>query len=175
MIHSVEEFIQYFDGIRRRTLRFARAIPPDRIDWSPGGEAYTCGDLLRHLVAVEKITICEVADGRWAAYPGHDRDLAGDLEAVIGYLETTHAEAMSRLRALPDSELDQHRAALTGHPLKTWRLLMSMVEHEIHHRSQLASYLTMMGVEPPQIFGLGVEDVVVLSAARASESARDET
>jgi uncharacterized damage-inducible protein DinB len=38
-----------------------------------------------------------------------------------------------------------------------------MVEHEVHHRSQLAAYLTQMGVEPPQIYGLTIEDIVALT------------
>jgi uncharacterized damage-inducible protein DinB len=40
---------------------------------------------------------------------------------------------------------------------------MAMIEHEIHHRSQLAVYLSLLGVEPPQIYGLGVEDVIALA------------
>jgi uncharacterized damage-inducible protein DinB len=48
---------------------------------------------------------------------------------------------------------------------------MAMVEHEVHHRSQLASYLTMMGVEAPDVFGLGVEDVERLTAGAAGRNA----
>jgi uncharacterized damage-inducible protein DinB len=44
---------------------------------------------------------------------------------------------------------------------------MAMTEHEVHHRSQLASYLTWMGVEAPHVFGLGVEDVMRLTAEPA--------
>jgi uncharacterized damage-inducible protein DinB len=40
---------------------------------------------------------------------------------------------------------------------------MAMVEHEIHHRSQIAMYLSLMGVPPPHIYGLGVEDVIALA------------
>jgi len=32
MLQSVNRFIDYFDGIRRRTLHFIDAIPADRID-----------------------------------------------------------------------------------------------------------------------------------------------
>jgi uncharacterized damage-inducible protein DinB len=167
MIQSAESFIRYFDGIRRRTLTFAQTIPAEQIDWSPQAGEFTCGDILRHLAAVEKITIYAVVNKRWAAYPGHDRDLAHGLDEIIHYVAVTHAEAMSLLRALPDSELNQPRTALTGRPLKAWRLLMSVIEHEVHHRSQLASYLTVMGVEPPQIFGLEVDDVVTLSTKLA--------
>ena len=52
-------------------------------------------------------------------------------------------------------------------PIKAWRLLMAMTEHEVHHRSHLASYLTWMGVEAPDVFGLGVEDVMRLTAEPA--------
>ena len=48
---------------------------------------------------------------------------------------------------------------------------MAMCEHEVHHRSQLASYLTLMGVDAPDIFGLGVEDVTRLTAEAAGRSA----
>ena len=40
---------------------------------------------------------------------------------------------------------------------------MSIIGHDVHHHSQLASYLEMMGIEPPQIFGLQVDDVAELS------------
>jgi len=46
---------------------------------------------------------------------------------------------------------------------------MSVIEHEVHHRSQLASYLEIMGAEPPQIFGLEVDDVAELSTKLASD------
>jgi uncharacterized damage-inducible protein DinB len=37
---------------------------------------------------------------------------------------------------------------------------MAMVEHEVHHRSQLDCYLAQAGVEPPQIYGWRMEDVM---------------
>jgi len=164
MIRDIPGFIRYFDGVRRRTLAFARAIPPERIDWAPRPGEFTFGDLLRHLAAIEKISIQAVAAGRWGVYPGHDPDLAPDLESAIAYLDAVHAEGVSLLSALPDEILDQPRTDLTGQPLKAWRLLMAMLEHEIHHRSQIASYLAGLGLEPPQIYGLHVDDVAALSA-----------
>lgn len=167
MIRDIPSFIRYFDGVRRRTLTFARAIPPERIDWAPRPDEFTFGDLLRHLAAIEKISVQAVVAGRWGAYPGHGPELAPDLEAAIACLQAVHAEAMEQLAALPDEVLRQPRPDLTGQTLKAWRLLMAMLEHEIHHRSQIASYLADLGLEPPQIYGLHVEDVVELSARQA--------
>ncbi len=37
---------------------------------------------------------------------------------------------------------------------------MAMIEHEVHHRSQLDSHLAAAGVEPPRIYGDGMEEVL---------------
>jgi uncharacterized damage-inducible protein DinB len=162
MIAHVASFVDYFAGIRRRTLTFVRTIPAERLSWSPRAGEFTCGELVRHVAAAEQMFVGAVVEGRWR-YPGHTHDPARPLDALIAELEVGHAAALERLRALDDDELTQPRPTLDGPPAKAWRLLMALVEHEIHHRSQLALYLALMGVEPPQIYGLGVEDVIALA------------
>ena len=120
---------------------------------------------MRHVAATEKMFVNAAVKGRWE-YVGHDRGLASTLDEAIIHLEACHSEAMITLRTLSDAGLYQSRPTLNGPPVKAWRLLMAMVEHEVHHRSQLAVYLALMGVEPPQIYGLGIEDVVALSTGR---------
>ena len=85
------------------------------------------------------------------------------MEEALALLKAGHVEAMSRLEKLSDEALSELRPSLNGPPVKVWRWLMAMAEHEIHHRSQLAVYLSLMGVQPPHIFGLGVEDIIALS------------
>ena len=41
-----------------------------------------------------------------------------------------------------------------------------MVEHEVHHRSQLDSYLAEVGVEPPQLYGYRMEEVLARAERR---------
>jgi uncharacterized damage-inducible protein DinB len=159
MIRSTQNFIDYFSGVRRRTLHFASGIPTDHLDWSPKDGEFTCADLLRHIAASEKLFVGVVAEGRWK-YGGHGGD-QGSLDELIALLDRTHEESMRLLGGLPDAELDQPRPSLVAdRPLKVWRWLMIMSEHEIHHRSQLAVYLTLLGVTSPHIFGLGVEDII---------------
>jgi uncharacterized damage-inducible protein DinB len=159
MIRSIQNFIDYFSGVRRRTLNFAGAIPPASLDWSPKEGEFTCADLLRHIAAGEKMFVGVVTQGRWK-YDGHAGDQQS-LDELLALLDRTHTQATQALVALPDTELDQPRPSLVGdRPLKAWRWLMAMSEHEIHHRSQLAMYLMLLGVTPPHIFGLGVEDII---------------
>jgi uncharacterized damage-inducible protein DinB len=165
MIATVPGFTDYFDGVRRRTRDFFAAIPAERIDWTPKPGEYSCGDIVRHVAAAEAMFVGAVVDGQWR-YPGHDRRLAPTLATALARLDAGHAEAGARLRGLEDGALDQTRPSLEpgARPVRAWRLLLAMVEHEVHHRSQLASYLTWMGFEAPDIFGLGVEDVERLTA-----------
>jgi uncharacterized damage-inducible protein DinB len=168
VIAGASEFADYFDGVRRRTVGFFQAIPADRVDWQPRANEYTCGDIVRHVAATERMFVGAVVDGQWR-YPGHDRGLA----PALADLDAAHAACGPRLRALDAGALAANRPALEpgARPVRAWRLLLAMVEHEVHHRSQLASYFTWMGLEAPDIFGLGVEDVERLTAAAAGRSA----
>lgn len=98
-------------------------------------------------------------EGVWR-YPGHTAKGEESLEAAISVLENDHHIALNQLKRLSDQELYESQPSIGGPPLKVWRWLMALIEHEIHHRSQLAVYLTLMGVEAPHIFGLGVEDII---------------
>jgi uncharacterized damage-inducible protein DinB len=168
MIATVAGFVDYFGGVRRRTREFFEAIPAARVDWAPKPGEYSCGDIVRHVAAAEAMFVGAAVDGRWR-YAGHERASAPTLAAALARLDAGHAEASARLRGLADGALEQTRPPLEpgARPVRTWRLLLAMVEHEVHHRSQLASYLTWMGVEAPDLFGLGVEDVERLTAHAA--------
>lgn len=164
MIQSTIDFIKYFESIRRRTLNYIRVIPPDRLDWSPKEGEFTCADIIQHIIEAEKMFVRVAMEGHWK-YEGHEAGPERSLDALIAQLETTHVGAMSKLEGFSDQDLDEPRYGPTGEgrQIKAWRWLMAMAEHEIHHRSQLAVYLSQMGVQPPHIFGLGVEDLIALS------------
>jgi uncharacterized damage-inducible protein DinB len=164
MLQSASDFIRYFESIRRRTLNYVRVLPAERLDWAPKEGEFTCADILRHIAASEKMFVRVVTEGRWH-YGGHAAQEGQSLDDLIALLERTHAEAMETLGQLPDHALNTPRNGPGGQPLKAWRWLMVMAEHEIHHRSQLAVYLSLMGVQPPHIFGLGVEDLIAISVA----------
>jgi uncharacterized damage-inducible protein DinB len=164
MIQTAADFTKFFDGVRRRTMNYIRVVPPDQLDWTPKAGEFSCADILRHIIVAEKMFVRVVIEERWK-YEDHKAKQKQSLDELIASLETTHAEAMEGLRHLSDQDLDEPRSGPKGEgqPIKAWRWLMVMAEHEIHHRSQLAVYLSLIGVQPPHIFGLGVEDLIALS------------
>jgi uncharacterized damage-inducible protein DinB len=159
MIHKVQEFVDYYSGIRKRTLNYARMVPPAQINWAPREGEFTCADILRHIASGETMFVGVATRGRWK-YDGHTGDQA-NLDELVTHLDAMHQDAMQALRFLPDAELvDTRRAFESDAQVKVWRWLMAMTEHEIHHRSQLAMYLLLLGVTPPNMYGVGVEDLI---------------
>jgi uncharacterized damage-inducible protein DinB len=166
-ISTIEPFLAYFESVRGRTLRVAAAIPPEQIEWRPREGAWSFGDLLRHLGAIERYMFAENACGRPSSYPGHGRELADGHAAVMGFLARMHEEAMGLLRELTPEDLARPAMTPGGARLAAWKWLRAMVEHEAHHRGQIYLMLGMLGVKTPPLYGLTEEEVKARSVGRS--------
>jgi uncharacterized damage-inducible protein DinB len=158
MIASVDEFVRYFEGIRCRTWTVVDLVTPPLLEWAPRPGELTCGEIIRHLAGAERFYVAKALEDRWTRDldPGPPLDHAATREL----LDRAHREEMLRLRALPDAELAAPRGDLDGGRVRAWRWLMALVEHEVHHRSQLDCHLAHAGVEPPQLYGVRMGEVL---------------
>lgn len=92
--------------------------------------------------------------GRPSRYPGHGRELADGMDAVVEYFEAMHRESMALFRTLTETELRGKCETPGGIRISTWKWLRAMVEHEVHHRGQLYIILGMFGIATPPLYGL---------------------
>ena len=158
-IRSIEPFLDYYTRIRERTRRVVACIPPERVEWAPREGAFTFGDLVRHLGAIERWMFAENVAGRPSRYPGHGRDLADGHDAVLAYFDRMHDESMEIFRALTPEALQARCTTPGGAAMPAWKWLRAMVEHEIHHRGQIYLMLGMIGIPTPPLYGLTSEEV----------------
>ncbi|MEM8934317.1 MAG: DinB family protein, partial [Acidobacteriota bacterium] len=142
-----------------RTRRLLDLIPPDRIEWTFREGKWTLGDLVRHLAALERWMFAETIAGRPSRYAGCGRDLADGLEAVVACFDRLNAETVEVLRGLPDGRLGERCTTPDGADLTVWKWLRAMVEHHAHHRGQIYTYLAMLDIETPPLYGLTAEQV----------------
>jgi uncharacterized damage-inducible protein DinB len=164
IISSIDEFLPYVESVRSRTRKVVEVIPPDRVEWTHRDGAFTLGDIVRHVAATERYMFAETARGTASSYPGHGRELADGYEAVVAYLDRTHAEAIDIYRSLTPEMLAGRCTTPAGVTISTWKWLRAMLEHEIHHRGQLYLMLGMIGVRTPPIYGLTEEQLRERSA-----------
>lgn len=169
---TIGDFLRHFRHQRQWTRTVVAAVPEDRFDWAPAADAFSCGELVRHLMqseifwsrllvkaaageAFDPFGLDGSAEERMrrfrASNLGSSRDarygdsFAACLERWSEIQERTEAE----LAKLPDAALYEVEPE---HPLTTlraplWQMLLVMIEHEAHHRGQLTAYLKMLGVE----------------------------
>jgi uncharacterized damage-inducible protein DinB len=164
-IRTIQPFLQYFGNVRQRTMRVARCIPPDKLEWTYAPGKFTLGDLLRHIAVAERYMWAETLTGKPSRYTSHGKELADGFESVIAFLERLHAESLEIFTQLSDEELQQKCTTPDGAAITKWKWLRLMVEHEIHHRGQIYLYLGMLGVHTPPLYGLTSEEVRARSSA----------
>ncbi len=158
-IRDINSFLKYWESIRGRTSRVIQAIPREHIEWTYRTDKWTLGDLIRHLAALERYMFAENVQGLPSRYPGHGEELASGYDEVIAYFDRMHDETVAILRSLPDQRLEETCETPGGAKLSVWKWLRAMIEHEIHHRAQIYTYLGLLDVETPPLYGLTSEQV----------------
>ncbi len=164
-IRTIEPFLKYFNNVRERTIRVARCIPSDKIDWTYAPGKFTFGDILRHLAVAERYMWAENVQGNQSRYTNHGKDLAGGYENILAFMERLHAESMEIFSKLTDEDLQRKCKTPGGGEIRVANWLRSMVEHEAHHRGQLYIYLGILGVPTPPLYGLTSEQVRARSSS----------
>jgi uncharacterized damage-inducible protein DinB len=151
---DLDEFLHHLDRVRERTRKVAACIPADQIEWTYKAGAFTLGDLVRHIAVTERFIWAETVHNRAVAYTTHGRELADGKDAVLALLDRLHEESLAQFRALTPAMLDQKCVTPAGVPLTTWKWLRMLPEHEIHHRGQLYTMLSVLDVPTPPIYGM---------------------
>jgi uncharacterized damage-inducible protein DinB len=163
-ITSIAFLLEYVEKIHERTMRVATVIPPAKLEWRYAEGKFSPGDLLRHIATTKRFVFVECATGGHNRYPGCSRDLADGYNEVMSLAERLHVDSVAMLSRLTDDQLRAKCASADGTPITTWKLLRSMVEHEIHHRGELYAIVGMLGASVPPLYGLTSEQLRSLGA-----------
>jgi hypothetical protein len=83
-VSDLPVFLDYLDKIHQRTMRVARCIPPDKLEWTYREGKFTLGDLVRHIATIERWMFAETVAGRPSRYAGCGKELTDGYEQVSG-------------------------------------------------------------------------------------------
>jgi uncharacterized damage-inducible protein DinB len=153
------EFLKYLGKVHQRTMTAVRLIPPGKVDWTFRDGQFTLGDLVRHIAAANRYIFVEVARGRPSAYAGCGKELAASYDDITVFVERLHREAIEILSGFGAQELSRKCMTPDGASITVWKWLRAMIEHEIHHRGQIYTYLALLEVPRPLLYGLTSEQV----------------
>ena len=162
MITDLDAFLRYFDSVQRRTLRDIGALPPAAERWAPpvgeGEKAWSIGEIVRHIAASRIFFVRAYHGEGWIAdWPV---PISEARSSWLPALEASATEFQQRLSGTPPEWLQRKVPMIdTDGTLSGWHVLMLMMEHEVHHRSQIDTYSGLQGWDVPDIFGRKAEQV----------------
>lgn len=149
-----EQLAAYSLAVRDSSLKRLRLVPVGCENWRPSVNALSIGDLVHHLVAADEWLFAKLDDPSlrgMVARAGESGELSrAEFDELVGRLERSgrrRAEILCRLdaveldRAIPDDRFG-------GEVTVWWLAVRGNLDHEAHHRGQLATYLRILADRP---------------------------
>lgn len=167
MFRSVDAFLRYFDGVNKRAMRDVAALPAEADRWRPatgeGEKAWSINQLVGHMCGSRLYFASAYSGNGWISPPPPD---TSKRENWLPALQNSFDEFKANLAGTPDDWLERRVDTIDtpGLTLPGWRLLLMMMEHDIHHRSQIDTYAGINGWEIPDIYNRSAETIGGLQA-----------
>lgn len=146
-ITDLREHLKRYRDVTIHTLEF---VPDDKLTWSPGEGLRSFAEQFLHIAQVESFYSQGFFNGNYdfsQLKPPDGTVARGDLRQR---LSGAHAFTDEKIASLDGAKLDEVMTVPNvpvPWTLRSW--LWYLVEHEIHHKAQLAVYLRQIGVTPP--------------------------
>jgi len=147
---ELDDLLDHLERYRAVTLQALDLVTDEELKWRPGPDHYTLGQQFLHIAQSEDFQIQAYLKGDWdyerSRFPVRELK-TGELREM---LEVTRNRTMVALKALGTERLDEVVDLGEGKPRQTLRWwLWLLVEHEVHHKAQIAAYIRQMGRTPP--------------------------
>ena len=139
--------------MNRRVVEACRKLTPEQLVATATGTYGSIGATLVH--------IANAQEGYAARFLGTERPERLPEDSFPGFeaLAERFAHGDAQLEEAATRAAEDHEVQVTGDdPPGTWRmpaslLLLQAINHGTEHRSQVATILTQLGVEPPEMDG----------------------
>ena len=162
MFSDIDVFLRFFRSVNRRAVRDVDALPPEADGWTPsGGEgelAWSINKLIGHMCGSRLYFASAYRLEGWISPDPPDvsrPELWGPaLDASYQEFARLVTEVGNEGLTRDVPMIDTPDGTLSG-----WRVLMMMMEHDIHHRSQIDTYAGLNGWDPPDIFFRSAEAI----------------
>src|SRR5262245_18494445 len=146
---GMSAFFENWDRIHKQSTKVMSVAPSEKFDWKPAESAMSLGELVRHLPQAE-VFLTGLITGKKVA--GEDFSQLNTSEEIVAAFDRTHEECKKAMEGITEEDL-AGPVKLGPNTLPKKALLHGMLEHEIHHRGQLYTFVRIAGVIPPPLFG----------------------
>jgi uncharacterized damage-inducible protein DinB len=160
-MNTPEELARFKEAVRQRTRIVLEKVTPDQLDWVPAPQALTIRQMVRHMRLSEEGSFQVVQHGDWG-YSARRRTaplvtLLGTSEpweAELTAFEDVHQSWLVWINAIPPDALTRELVnPQQNQRVSALAFVLARLEHEVHHRAQISTYLRMLGEQWPSPYG----------------------
>ena len=148
---EIEDLTEHYERYRAVTLEHLDRFTDEQLAWRPRPNAFSCGQQFVHLIQTEDFYMHGLFDQDWVVdrlrFPAEipaQRELKQQFQEVRVFTR-------SRFAALTIDRLSAMVPPISNSPihwsLRSW--LWYVLEHEMHHKAQLADYMRAQLMTPP--------------------------
>ena len=168
LLHAI--FLPSLEREHLVTRKVIEAIPVDKADYRPDQVSKTALELAWHISASEKRFLEAIVNGEFnfAAIP-RPESVRNSAE-IASWYEEMYQGLLSQLRNMSSERLLKVVDFRGMMQLPAVAYLQLAVNHMIHHRGQLSTYLRPMGGKVPPIYGESYDSAEARKSAEAKSA-----
>ncbi len=141
----------WFDEVKPPIMQALKKTPDDKLDWGPADQMITLGNIFMHIAEASNWWISKIIDGKdykdLTPCPSYPKP---EIENLLNDHWLRLEDFFERCPGITEKEIP-HKWRGEIHMITGKWIMMHLLEHDIHHRSQINHYLRILGIEPPKI------------------------
>ena len=160
--YGAEELAASFRTVRKNTIVIAQELPEEKYSFRPAPNTRSVGELLAHISVAYSFQYQFHAQRRLATLEGFDfsslfqrlmaeEKIPRSKDQTLEMLQSSGEKWASWLEGLAETflaEQIQMRAGMTPPSKSRFEMILSVKEHEMHHRGQLMVIERIVGIVP---------------------------
>src|SRR5208283_1414155 len=160
--YGAKELAESFRTVRENTITIAEELPEEQYSFRPAPDTRTVGELLAHISVAYTFQYQIHGEENRTSLEGFDfpslmqrlvaeEKVPRSKDQILEMLRSAGAKWASWIEGLSESFLGervQMRAGMTPAAKSRFEMILSVKEHEMHHRGQLMLIERMVGVVP---------------------------
>jgi uncharacterized damage-inducible protein DinB len=149
----------------RTTKSILESVPANKADYRPDPISKTANELVRHIAAADNRFVEAVINGSFDTNPSMIPEDTKTPSEIASWYEQRYAKNFEALAKASPEQLTKivDFRGMFQRPAVTF--LMFGLNHTIHHRGQLSSYLRCMDAKVPAIYGESYDSAQAKKAA----------